>query len=105
MQAFWISPDGNYIAFLSADEPTAEEECKKAEKDDAIVWGERKGEFLRSAHANARSKLTWTGHARLRLYTISTGQVRTLVEDIKHVDTCTWKPDSKVRAFGPILVR
>ena len=42
--------------------------------------------------------LTWhlTGHARLRLYTVSTGELRTLVENNRHVVSCTWKADSKV---------
>ncbi|KAF8587762.1 alpha/beta-hydrolase [Ramaria rubella] len=78
IEEYRVSPDGRYIAFSSADEPTAEEEKKDSDKDDACVWGERKG------------------FARLRLYTISTGEVRTLVEDERHVDSFTWSPDSKV---------
>ncbi|KAF8584769.1 alpha/beta-hydrolase [Ramaria rubella] len=77
IDAFRLSPDGRYIAFSSADEPTAEEERKDAEKDDARVWGEV------------------TGQSRLRLYTISTGEVRTLVEDKRHVVLFVWSPDSK----------
>ncbi|KAF8513213.1 Alpha/Beta hydrolase protein [Gautieria morchelliformis] len=77
VEQFRISPDGHYVAFLSADEPTLEEENKAAQKDDARIWGERKG------------------HARLRLYTASTGNLRTLVEDNRHVVSCTWRPDSK----------
>ncbi|KAF8519368.1 peptidase S9 prolyl oligopeptidase active site domain protein [Hysterangium stoloniferum] len=75
-----ISPNGNYIAFRSADEPTAEEEEKEKEKDDAKVFGEKKG------------------FVRLRLYTVSTGQVRTLVDD-QNVETITWSPDSKSLAY------
>jgi hypothetical protein len=41
---FKLSPDGHYIAFCSTDEPSDEEEKKEKEKDDARVWGERKGE-------------------------------------------------------------
>lgn len=35
-----ISPDGKYIAWLSADEKTAEMKAREKEKDDAKVWGE-----------------------------------------------------------------
>jgi hypothetical protein len=41
---FRVSPDGQYIAFLSADEPTADEERRKQDHDDALVWGESKGD-------------------------------------------------------------
>ncbi|KAF8574917.1 alpha/beta-hydrolase [Ramaria rubella] len=81
IEEFRVSPDGHYIAFSSRDEPSAEEEKKIADKDDARVWGDRKG------------------HARLRLYTISTGEVRTLVEDKKHVVWLTWSPDSKALLY------
>ncbi|KAF8584760.1 alpha/beta-hydrolase [Ramaria rubella] len=77
VEAFRVSPDGLFIAFSSADEPSAEEERRDAEKDDARVWGETKG------------------NARLRLYTINTGEVRTLVEDERHVMSFIWSPDSK----------
>ena len=41
ISSFAWSPDGQYIAFLSADEKTAEEEKKEKTKDDAKVYGEK----------------------------------------------------------------
>ncbi|KAF8578829.1 alpha/beta-hydrolase [Ramaria rubella] len=81
VERFRVSPDGRYIAFCSADEPTPEEESKERDGDDAHVWGEKRG------------------CARLRLYTISTGEVTTLVEDRRHVSSCTWSPDSRKLLF------
>lgn len=95
MERFRISPDGRYIAFLSADEPTSEEEIKESQKDDARVWGERTGKST-TEHGDISWSDGLKGHSRLRLFTISTGQVRTLVEDIRHIVSCTWGPDSKV---------
>ncbi|KAF8513216.1 Alpha/Beta hydrolase protein [Gautieria morchelliformis] len=74
---FQISPDGRYIAFCSAEELDQEQECKLAGKDDAQVWGEN------------------LANACLRLYTISTRGIRTLVKNDKHVTSFTWSPDSK----------
>ncbi|KAF8523709.1 peptidase S9 prolyl oligopeptidase active site domain protein [Hysterangium stoloniferum] len=80
IKEFQVSPDGNYIAFRSVDEPTSEEEKKDKEKDDAKIFGEKKG------------------YVRLRLYTVSTGQVRTLVDD-QNIEFLTWSPDSKSLAY------
>ncbi|KIJ42036.1 hypothetical protein M422DRAFT_254727 [Sphaerobolus stellatus SS14] len=78
---FKVSPDGKYIAFSSADEPSAEEQKKESDKDDAIVWGDT------------------TLNAKLRLYSLSAGTVRTIV-DRDNVIFFTWSPDSKSIAFS-----
>jgi dipeptidyl aminopeptidase/acylaminoacyl peptidase len=61
VEDFAWSPAGGQIAFTSADEPTAEDERREKERDDADVYGER-----------------WP-YARLRLFSIATGEVSTLV--------------------------
>ncbi|GJJ15600.1 hypothetical protein Clacol_009878 [Clathrus columnatus] len=84
VEDFKISPDGKYIAFTSPVEPSPEEEKKEAEKDDPDVWGDTK-----CIEANAH----------LNIYTISTGETKTLV-DSGHVYLFSWSPDSKTLAYG-----
>src|SRR5258708_25872940 len=71
---FAWSPGGGQIAFTSADEPTAEDERREKERDDADVYGER-----------------WP-YARLRLFSIATGEVSTLVSGDRHVASFAWSP-------------
>lgn len=74
---FAVSPNGQYVAFTSADEPKEEEKRKKEEKDDAKVFGDKKDS------------------ERLRLYSFATGDVRTLnTAPGRHVLTFVWKQDS-----------
>src|ERR1022692_1780563 len=49
---------GQVVAVLAADEPTQEDERRKAERDDAAVWGEQ---------------MRWS---RLRLLDLATGELR-----------------------------
>lgn len=82
VSAFEISPNGRYIAFTSSDEPTAEDEKREKEKDDASVFGDKKG------------------LERLRLHTFTSGDVRSLnVSQDRHVFTFTWKSDSREIMF------
>jgi dipeptidyl aminopeptidase/acylaminoacyl peptidase len=37
----WPLADGQRVAVLAEDEPTEEDERRRAERDDAVVWGER----------------------------------------------------------------
>ncbi|TDL18779.1 hypothetical protein BD410DRAFT_806328 [Rickenella mellea] len=79
---FAISPDGGFIAFSSIDEPTEEDGRRKKERDDRKVFGDQK-EF-----------------ARLRLYSFSSGDVRTLnVSKDRHIQKILWKHDSKEVLF------
>ncbi|KAI5117832.1 hypothetical protein M0805_003309 [Coniferiporia weirii] len=80
---FELSPDGLYLAFTSADEPTPEDEQREKDKDDAVVFGDKRA------------------FERLRLYTFASGTVRTLdVPKDKHVFHFTWTPDSKEIIFA-----
>ena len=74
--------DGRTVAVLAEDEPTAEDERREAERDDAKVWGQH---------------LPVT---RLRLLDLGTGVLRT-VEGLgnRHVAELTQRPDG-----GPLAV-
>lgn len=74
--------DGSTVALLAEDEPTAEDERREAERDDAKVWGE---------HLPA---------TRLRLLDVETGIVRT-VDGLggRHVVGLAQRPDG-----GPLAV-
>ncbi|KAI5121213.1 hypothetical protein M0805_007223 [Coniferiporia weirii] len=80
---FELSPNGLYLAFTSADEPTPEDKQREKDKDDAMVFGDKRA------------------FERLRLYTFASGTVRTLdVPKNKHVFHFTWTPDSKEIIFA-----
>jgi dipeptidyl aminopeptidase/acylaminoacyl peptidase len=74
--------DGRTVALLAEDEPTAEDERRQAQRDDAMVWGE---------HLPA---------TRLRLLDVETGTVRT-VDGLggRHVLELAQRPDG-----GPLAV-
>ena len=72
---FEFSPDGKFIAYLSADEKTAEKKAKEQEKDDARVWGE-----------------DWPFN-RLRLVHVATKKVTTLVSRNANVVDMAWNDD------------
>ncbi len=81
VEDFAWSPGGGQIAFTSADEPTAEDERREKERDDADVYGER-----------------WP-YARLRLFSIATGEVSTLVSGDRHVASFAWSPGGTELAY------
>ena len=68
--------DARLVAVLATDEPTEEDERRRAERDDAFVWGQQ----LRPA--------------RLRLLDLATGELRT-VDDLgdRHVVELAARPD------------
>ncbi|KZT55400.1 alpha/beta-hydrolase [Calocera cornea HHB12733] len=77
---FWLSPDGRYIAYTAAREPTEEEKRKEKEKDDPSIFGDKKA------------------NAQLFLLNIETRQVRRLslgAKDSWHVICLAWSPNSK----------
>lgn len=79
---FEISPDGKYIAFLSADEPTPEDEQREKDRNDPIIFGDRRK------------------HEYLRIFTFSTGAVQkpdTLGDG--HTTSLTWTSDSRSVLF------
>ncbi len=78
---FAWSPGGGHIAFLSADEPTAEDDRREKERDDADVWGER-----------------WP-HARLRLLSLATNEVTTLAAGNRHIAALSWSPGGTEVAY------
>ncbi|KAF7326666.1 Peptidase-S9 domain-containing protein [Mycena venus] len=74
--AFEISPDGRWLAYISADEPAEKDEEDK--ENYVIVW-------------RAPRKL-----GRLRILDL-TGRIKDIhavVSVDQHVETCTWSPDS-----------
>lgn len=73
--SFKWSSSGRFIAFLSPDEKTKEEEAKEKEKDDAVVYGE-KWEFN-----------------RLRLLHVATKQVTVLRQKEGHIIDFAWSDD------------
>lgn len=83
VSAFKVSPDGRYIAFTSANEPTSEDEQRMKDKDDARVFGDKRTlEYI-------------------RLFTFATGSVRTLEQpQDKHVSFFYWAHDSKSILFS-----
>ena len=56
----WPLADGRLVAVVATDEPTEEDERRRAERDDAIVWGQQ----LR--------------RGRLRVLDLATGELRTV---------------------------
>src|SRR5579885_77483 len=81
VEDFLWSPGGGQIAFTSADEPTDEDERREKERDDARVYGER-----------------WP-FARLRLLSVATQEVTTLVKTDRHVTNFTWHPRGTELAY------
>ncbi|HEY0139470.1 MAG TPA: S9 family peptidase [Thermoanaerobaculia bacterium] len=75
------SPDGKSIAFTRADEVTAEEKKRVAEKDDPRVIGEG------------------TKHMHLYTVDVETKAVRRLTRGDFTVFTMAWSPDGKTIAF------
>lgn len=70
------SPDGHYVAFLSPDEMTVEEESKLASGDDAIVYN-----------------TNWN-YNRLRYFNLETHTTLTLFKKPFHVNEFAWKSNS-----------
>ena len=81
IQSFAWSPDGESIAFLCPDEPTDEDERREKERDDPEVYGER-----------------WP-YARLHLFDVVSGDVRSLSAGDRHLFEIAWSPDSTRIAF------
>ncbi len=81
VEDFSWSPGGGQIAFTSADEPTEEDERREKERDDARVYGER---------------LPYT---RLRLLSVATQEVTTLVETDRDVIGFAWHPRGTELAY------
>jgi dipeptidyl aminopeptidase/acylaminoacyl peptidase/hypoxanthine phosphoribosyltransferase len=72
VEDFRWSPDGTEIAYLQADKDDSEESDKA---DDAEVRGD-----------------SWP-YARLKIVTVGTGEVRTVLDGDRHVQELTWSPD------------
>lgn len=81
VDAFSWSPAGGQIAFTSADEPTEEDEKREKERDDAKVYGEK-----------------WP-YARLRLVSLASKEVTTLVGGERHVTDFAWHPQGTELAY------
>ena len=81
IECFQFSPDGKFIAYVSADEKTADKKAKEKDKDDANVWGE-----------------DWP-YSRLRVVHLATKRVTTLVSRDAHVADLAWSPDGSKIAF------
>jgi dipeptidyl aminopeptidase/acylaminoacyl peptidase len=77
IEMFKWSLDGNFVAFLSADEVSEEQKRKTDARDDAKVYGE-----------------DWK-FARLRLLDVKSKNVDTLVSGDFHVANIAWRDDSK----------
>ena len=85
IETFAFSPNGETIAFISADEKSKErKERDEKEGPDPNVWGER-----------------WE-YARLRLVDVKTKKVKELVGGERHVTNLSWSPDGKSLAFESI---
>ena len=78
---FAWSPGGGQIAFISVDEPTEEDEKKEKEREDARVYGEK-----------------WP-YARLRLLSLATREITTLVAGERHIADFTWHPQGTEVAY------
>jgi len=74
--SFEWSPDGKQIAFVAPDEPTAAEQKKEKDKDDAIVVD----------HDNK--------HARIWILDVATKKVRALTDGKWQVREAQWTPQS-----------
>ncbi len=72
--SFEWSPDGKQIAFVAPDEPTAAEQKKEKDKDDAIVVD----------HDNK--------HARIWILDVATKKVRALTDEKWQVREAQWTP-------------
>jgi dipeptidyl aminopeptidase/acylaminoacyl peptidase len=81
IENFKWSPDGIFIAFLSADEKSGEDKRKKDARDDAKVYGE-----------------DWK-FARLRLVNVRSKEVENLVEGQRHVANFAWNSESTMIAY------
>jgi dipeptidyl aminopeptidase/acylaminoacyl peptidase len=77
----WPLGDGRLVAVVATDEPTEEDERRRAERDDAFVWGQQ----LRPA--------------RLRLLDLAAGELRTVdgLRD-RHVVEVAARPDGRALA-------
>lgn len=82
VEQFEWSPGGGQIAFTSADEPTEEDERREKEQDDAQVYGEK-----------------WQ-YARLRLLSLASKEVTTLVSSERHVANFAWHPQGRELAYS-----
>jgi len=81
VQDFAWSPAGGQIAFTSADEPADEDEQREKDRDDAQVYGEK-----------------WP-FARLRLLSLASKEVATLVSRELHVAEMAWHPQGTELAY------
>ena len=81
IDSFSWSPGGGQIAFTSSDLPTDEDERRERERDDAEVYGER-----------------WP-YARLRLLSVATREVTTVVTGDHHVAVFAWSPQGTELAY------
>jgi dipeptidyl aminopeptidase/acylaminoacyl peptidase len=77
----WPLADGRLVVVVATDEPTEEDERRRAERDDAFVWGQQ---------------LRW---GRLRLLHLDTGELRT-VDGLggRHVVELAPRPDGGLLA-------
>lgn len=82
VEAFEFSPDGKWIAFVSADEKTEERKTKDKEKDDVKVWGED------------------LPYGRLRLLHFNTKRITTLFSQDAHVWSLAWNDQGTKLAFN-----
>jgi dipeptidyl aminopeptidase/acylaminoacyl peptidase len=78
---FSWSPLGGEIAFTSADEPTEEDEKRAKERDDAQVYGEK-----------------WQ-FTRLRLLSLASKEVITLVKGERQIAELAWHPQGTEIAY------
>ncbi|BCL80678.1 acylaminoacyl-peptidase [Ktedonobacteria bacterium brp13] len=81
VEQFVWSPRGGQIAFTSADEPSEEDKKRTQERDDARVYGER--------HP----------YARLRLISLASQEVTTLVSGERHIADLVWHPHGTELAY------
>ncbi|GCE21672.1 S9 family peptidase [Dictyobacter kobayashii] len=81
VKQFAWSPGGGLIAFSSADEQTEDEERREKERDDVNVYGER------------------FKYARLRLLSLASNEVTTLVSQERHVADFAWHPQGTELAY------
>jgi dipeptidyl aminopeptidase/acylaminoacyl peptidase len=78
----WPLADGQVVAVVAVDEPTEEDQSRQAERDDAMVWGER------------------VSYGRLRLLDLGTRALR-VVDGLgdRHIVEVAQRPDG-----GPLAV-